>query len=113
MMSTGCSCESILLESRIYSDGRRRGQIAWTIARTEAPMPNNGPGKLLLRWNFSPDAGVAELADAQDLKSWVPQGACGFETRPRHFLFKELCVWSGVRRFRESADCPWNCPCLG
>jgi hypothetical protein len=27
---------------------------------------------------------VAELADAQDLKSWVPQGACGFETRPRH-----------------------------
>ena len=29
-------------------------------------------------------AGVAELADAQDLKSWVPQGACGFEARPRH-----------------------------
>jgi hypothetical protein len=30
------------------------------------------------------DAGVAELADAQDLKSWVPKGACGFEARPRH-----------------------------
>jgi hypothetical protein len=30
-------------------------------------------------------AGVAELADAQDLKSWVPQGACGFDSRPRHF----------------------------
>ena len=29
-------------------------------------------------------AGVAELADAQDLKSWVPQGACGFDSRPRH-----------------------------
>jgi hypothetical protein len=29
-------------------------------------------------------AGVAELADAQDLKSWVPQGACGFDARPRH-----------------------------
>ena len=28
-------------------------------------------------------AGVAELADAQDLKSWVPRGACGFKTRPR------------------------------
>jgi integrase len=27
---------------------------------------------------------VAELADAQDLKSWVPQGACGFDSRPRH-----------------------------
>ena len=28
-------------------------------------------------------AGVAELADAQDLKSWVPRGACGFDSRPR------------------------------
>jgi hypothetical protein len=33
------------------------------------------------------DAGVAELADAQDLKSWVPQGACGFDSRPRHSFF--------------------------
>ena len=31
-------------------------------------------------------AGVAELADAQDLKSWVPRGACGFDPRPRHDL---------------------------
>ena len=29
-------------------------------------------------------AGVAELADAQDLKSCDPKGSCGFETRPRH-----------------------------
>jgi hypothetical protein len=29
-------------------------------------------------------AGVAELADAQDLKSWVAQAACGFNSRPRH-----------------------------
>ena len=29
-------------------------------------------------------AGVAELADAQDLKSWVPEGTCGFDPRPRH-----------------------------
>jgi hypothetical protein len=29
-------------------------------------------------------AGVAELADAQDLKSWAPQGACGFDSHPRH-----------------------------
>ena len=32
------------------------------------------------------DAGVAKLADAQDLKSWVPQGACGFDSRPRHSI---------------------------
>src|SRR5713101_10069939 len=24
---------------------------------------------------------VAKVADAQDLKSWVPKGACGFESR--------------------------------
>jgi hypothetical protein len=35
-------------------------------------------------------AGVMELADIQDLKSWAPQGACGFESRPRHFSFKNL-----------------------
>jgi hypothetical protein len=29
-------------------------------------------------------AGVAELADAQDLKSWAAQAACGFDSRPRH-----------------------------
>jgi hypothetical protein len=27
---------------------------------------------------------VAKLADAQDLKSWAPQGACGFDPHPRH-----------------------------
>ena len=31
-----------------------------------------------------PDAGVAKLADAQDLKSWDPEGSCGFDSRPRH-----------------------------
>jgi hypothetical protein len=30
------------------------------------------------------DAGVAKLADAQDLKSWDPQGSYGFDSRPRH-----------------------------
>ena len=29
---------------------------------------------------------MAELADAQDLKSWVAQAACGFDSRPRHQL---------------------------
>jgi hypothetical protein len=30
------------------------------------------------------NAGVAELADAQDLKSCDPKGSCGFDPRPRH-----------------------------
>ena len=29
-------------------------------------------------------AGVAELADAQDLKSWGWQQPCGFDSHPRH-----------------------------
>src|ERR671930_573986 len=29
-------------------------------------------------------AGVAELAYAQDLKSWAAKAACGFDSRPRH-----------------------------
>jgi hypothetical protein len=29
-------------------------------------------------------AGVAKLADAQDLKSWVRKRTCGFDSRPRH-----------------------------
>ena len=29
-------------------------------------------------------AGVAKLADAQDLKSWDPKGSCGFDSHPRH-----------------------------
>jgi hypothetical protein len=35
-------------------------------------------------------AGVAELADAQDLKSWVAQAACGFDSRPRHLFSPEM-----------------------
>jgi hypothetical protein len=46
----------------------------------QAPVPTDTreiPSKLAY-------AGVAELADAQDLKSWVAQAACGFDSRPRH-----------------------------
>jgi hypothetical protein len=46
----------------------------------------SGLGKLLQIKH----AGVAKLADAQDLKSWAPQGACGFESRPRHFRISGL-----------------------
>jgi hypothetical protein len=37
---------------------------------------------------FGSDAGVAKLADAQDLKSWAPKGACGFDPRPRHPILR-------------------------
>src|SRR5262245_59916172 len=40
--------------------------------------------KSLLSRNIRTYAGVAELADAQDLKSWVWKQACGFDRRPRH-----------------------------
>src|SRR5438552_1435662 len=50
--------------------------------------------KSLVRRAIIPLAGVAELADAQDLKSWVPQGACGFDSRPRQSL---TTIW-GLRR---------------
>ena len=35
-------------------------------------------------------AGVAKLADAQDLKSWAWQRACGFDSRPRHHVYYDL-----------------------
>ena len=38
-------------------------------------------------------AGVAELADARDLKSRAPKGACGFDSRPRHSGL----AWRGLR----------------
>ena len=34
---------------------------------------------------------VAELADAQDLKSCVPLGTYGFEPRPGYFFFSRCC----------------------
>ena len=35
-------------------------------------------------------AGVAKLADAQDLKSWDSKESCGFDPRPRHSLAAAL-----------------------
>ena len=40
--------------------------------------------KSLVRRAIIPHAGVAELADAQDLKFCDPKGSCGFDSRPRH-----------------------------
>ena len=57
-----------------WHSGRSWGQIAGT-KRTRVQSTR----KLLIPLH----AGVAKLADAQDLKSWVPKGACGFDSRPR------------------------------
>ena len=57
------------------------------------------------------DAEVAELADAQDLKSCGPHGPCGFDPHPRHFVFSGLRVWSDDRVLRDFSNCPRNCPC--
>ncbi len=60
---------------------------------------------------FSTDAGVAELADAQDLKSWVAKAACGFDSRPRHEIFGNSSD-SGPRRTaarpQTSADADYS-----
>ena len=46
-------------------------------------------------------AGVAELADAQDLKSWAPQGAYGFDSRYMVKSNKAIAIdlYSGVDTF--------------
>ena len=36
---------------------------------------------------------MAELADAQDLKSWVPKGAYGFDSHPRH---QQVALFAGA-----------------
>ena len=41
-----------------------------------------GPVEMRESPSFSGFGRVAELADAQDLKSCVPLGTCGFEPRP-------------------------------
>ena len=45
-----------------------------------ALLSQRPPRKLSIR----SDAGVAKLADAQDLKSWDSEESCGFDSRPRH-----------------------------
>jgi hypothetical protein len=45
-------------------------------------------------------AGVAELVDAKDLKSFGPQGPCGFKSRPRYSVFH--CVSPAAFVYYES-----------
>ena len=62
--------------------------------------------KSLVRRAIIPLAGVAELADAQDLKSWVSKEACGFDSRPRHHKTKDLPTATSAR----SRLIPWAVP---
>jgi hypothetical protein len=71
----------IALRSDVMSQPLTRGRAARLGFDARSLEPYHGA-----------DAGVAELADAQDLKSWVPKGACGFDTRPRHCLLAILTI---------------------
>ena len=62
---------------------------------------NDSVKSLSLR-DIMPKAGVAELADARDLKSRVPKGACGSDSHPRHQEFLRLLLF-GARH--DLADC--------
>ena len=39
---------------------------------------------------------MAKLADAKDLKSFSPQGECGFKSRPGHHLRGSIAIFSGA-----------------
>jgi hypothetical protein len=43
-----------------------------------------------VNYTFHSHAGVAELADAQDLKSCDAKASCGFDPRPRHKFPREV-----------------------
>ncbi len=57
------------------------GMLCWYRPdRGRHVLSQRPPRKLSIR----SDAGVAKLADAQDLKSWDSEESCGFDSRPRH-----------------------------
>ena len=60
--------------------------------RTAAKASGAAPHSLsALEFNFvQRNARVAKLADARDLKSRVPHGTCGFDSRPGHQDFSSL-----------------------
>ena len=49
---------------------------------------------------------MAELADAQDLKSWVPRGACGLDSRPRHQIVSTIANSKNVAPIPKAVDRP-------
>ncbi len=71
----------------------------------------------LVRRAIIPLAGVAELADAQDLKSCDPRGSCGFDPRPRQSFYDDFAcfdVWPALARGRCLRSSPTRfCPIRG
>ena len=57
----------------IYVRRARRFSLHWWMANPACRKP----------WEFG-QARVAKLADAKDLKSFLPKGECGFKSRPGH-----------------------------
>jgi hypothetical protein len=55
-------------------------------------------------------AGVAELADAQDLKSWAPYGACGFNSHPRYHVFNDLQPFIFLKKCQNGMTLPVTLP---
>ena len=66
---------------------RGSGVSQGQITGTKRPRAPSRPRKLLIPLQ----AGVAKLADAQDLKSWDPQGSCGFDSHLRHQVTRWFC----------------------
>ena len=68
----------------ILESTRRLQFRSWNVAQ------NGRPGvylRTVLRLNYKSYSGRGgEMADAADLKSVAPKGACGFEPLPRHHL---------------------------
>ncbi len=66
-----------------YPSGK--GEVCKTFMRrfeSARRLKNNSDYGIIIIFNYP--AWVAELVDAQDLKSCVLQRACGFESRSRH-----------------------------
>ncbi len=59
----------------------------------------------MLEYRSGKEAGVAELVDARDLKSLVPHGTCGFDSRPPHHISNELVADADLLG-REGCDVP-------
>ena len=94
-------------------DPQRRGRIPGRLRRLgrAAEGGRRHPGTGLVspprgtRANLASQAGVAELADAADLKSAAPQGASGFEPLLRYQVPNKQ--EGGLARWRPAA-CSWT-----
>ena len=71
--------------NRGSGDTCARGTSAWTFSATVISFYASNAASF-------PQAWVAKLADATDLKSVDPKGSCGFDSRPRHHKLSNLAL---------------------